>query len=119
MADTVDDRARDIARIAEQNDAFRCKRPGGGQGEWVYTQAVHAEGQGFVLACVAAVAAYDDFNEDIDPYGTHEMGTMEVMGKKVWWKIDLYDCAYEGGSPNPTSLAETRRVLTILFPSDY
>jgi hypothetical protein len=44
---------------------------------------------------------------------------MDVLGKKVWWKIDLYDRAYEGGSENPTSLAETRRVLTILFPSDY
>lgn len=119
MADTVEDRARDIARIAEQNDAFRCERPGGGQGKWVWTQAVDAEGMDFVLACTAAVAAYEDFNEDIDPYGTHEMGTMEVMGKKVWFKIDLYDRAYQYGSPNPTSLADTRRVLTILFPSDY
>ena len=47
------------------------------------------------------------------------MGFMEVADKKVWWKIDLYDRAYEGGSPNPTSLADTRRVLTILFPSDW
>ena len=47
------------------------------------------------------------------------MGVMEVAGKKVRWRIDLYDRAYEGGSPEPTSLVETRRVLTILFPSDY
>mgnify|MGYP000209299977 FL=1 len=44
---------------------------------------------------------------------------VEIMGEKVWWKIDLYDRAYEYGSSNPTSLADTRRVLTILFPSDY
>ena len=118
MAETIDDRAQDIARIAEQNDAFRCKRPEGGQGKWVYTQAVHAEGPDFVHACVAAVAAYDDFTEENDPYGTHEMGFMEVEDKKVWWRIDLYDRAYEGGSQEPTSLVEPRRVLTILFPSD-
>ena len=100
MADTVDDRARDIARIAEQNDAFRCKRPGGGQGQWVYTQAVRAEGQGFVLACVAAVAAYDDFNEDIDPYGTHEMGTMEVMSCLLYTSPSPRD---QRGSRMPSS----------------
>ena len=82
-------------------------------------KAVDAEGMDFVLTCIAAVAAYEDFTEENDPFGTHEMGFMDVLGKKVWWKIDLYDRAYEGGSENPTSLAETRRVLTILFPSDY
>ncbi|MEJ6396091.1 DUF3768 domain-containing protein [Gymnodinialimonas sp. 2305UL16-5] len=106
-------------QIAEQNDAFRHRQPGGGQGQWVWTSAIDAEGQDFLLACMKAVDAYDDFNQENDPFDTHEMGFMEVAGKKVWWKIDLYDRAYEYGSPDPTSLAETRRVLTILFPSDY
>jgi len=44
MADTVEDRTRDCARIAEQNDAFRKEQIGGGQGKWVWTQAVDAEG---------------------------------------------------------------------------
>ena len=119
MAETVEDRTRECVRIAEQNDAFRKEQTGGGQGKWVWTQAVDAEGMDFVLTCVAAVAAYDNFTEENDPFGTHEMGFMEVADKRVWWKIDLYDCAYHGGSENPTSLADTRRVLTILFPSDY
>ncbi len=62
---------------------------------------------------------YTDFTEDDDPYGTHEMGFMTVQGKYVWWKIDLFDQDYAMGSPNPAALAETRRVLTILFPDDY
>ncbi|MEM1363436.1 MAG: DUF3768 domain-containing protein [Pseudomonadota bacterium] len=119
MVMTDDDRTRDCARIAEQNDAFRRRQPGGGQGEVVATRAVNDEGPEFVAACLEAVASYDDFNEENDPFGTHEMGFMEVQGKKVWWKLDLYDRAYENGSPNPTSLADTRRVLTVLFPSDY
>ena len=119
MVMTDESRTRECARIAEQNDAFRKKQAGGGQGKWVWTQAIDAEGMDFVLTCVSAVAEYEDFTEENDPFGTREMGFMEVVGKKVWWKIDLYDRAYLGGSENPTSLADTRRVLTILFPSDY
>lgn len=73
----------------------------------------------FMHDCFQAVKAYDDFTPDNDPHDTHEMGFMEVAGKKVWWKIDLYDLNYEYGSENPTALAETRRVLTVLFPTDY
>ena len=119
MAETIEDRTRECVRIAEQNDAFRHQQPGGGEGKWVYTSAVDSKGGAFVAACMSAVMAYDDFTEENDPYGTHEMGFMEVMGEKVWWKIDLYDRAYHGGSSAPTSLADTRRVLTILLPSDY
>lgn len=119
MVMTDESRTRECARIAEQNDAFRHRREGGGQGKWVWTQAVDAEGPDFLRACVQAVEVYQDFTEENDPFGTHEMGFMEVADKKVWWKIDLYDRSYEGGSPDPTSLAATRRVLTILFPSDY
>ena len=119
MADTDEDQTCECARIAEQNDAFRKQQAGGGQGKWVWTQSVDAEGQDFVLTCIAAVTDYDDFTEENDPFGTHEMGFMDVAGRKVWWKIDLYDRAYESGSSHPSSLADTRRVLTILFPSDY
>ena len=119
MVMTDEDQTRECARIAEQNAAFRHQRPGGGQGKWVYTTAVDDKGGEFVAACMSAVMTYDDFTEENDPYGTHEMGFMEVMGEKVWWKIDLYNRAYDAGSPAPTSLADTRRVLTILLPSDY
>ena len=117
--DAAEQRARDSARLADQNDAFRKKQLGGGQGKWVHTAAIEAMGQAFVTACYGAVATYDAFAEDHDPYCTHEMGVMEVQGHTVWWKIDLYDQSYDGGSPEPLSLFQTRRVLTVLFPSDY
>ena len=44
---------------------------------------------------------------------------IEVEGDKLFWKIDLYDRALEYGSPEPTDPAQTHRVLTILFPSEY
>ena len=33
--------------------------------------------------------------------------------------VRTYDERYEYGSPEPTDLEKTRRVLTILFPEDY
>ena len=119
MAETDDERSRECARIAEQNDAFRKRRPGGGQGQWVCTRAVNEEGPDFIQACVASVSDYDDFTEDNDPFGTHEMGFMDIMGHKVCFKIDLYDETYQYGTPAPADLSKTRRVLTILFLSDY
>lgn len=106
--------------VAQQNDTFRnmvvqCESVG----RWVVTHAVNEEGPSFVAACIAAVRAFDAFNEDMDPHGDHSMGSFEVEGKTVWFKIDLYDTAYEGGSPDPLEVTKTRRVLTILFPSDY
>ena len=106
--------------IAQQNDAFR-KFPFTDEsiGRWVYTAGVAAEGEAFVLDCINAVREFDNFTEDCDPYGERAMGCFEVHGKKVWFKFDLYDRNYEGGSPSPAEITETRRVLTILFPSEY
>ena len=119
VAESTMTQAQMCARLAEQNDAFRKRLPEGGSGQWVFTTAIDDEGPAFLRACLEAVEAYDGFTEDNDPYGTHEMGFMEVMGKKVWWKIDLFNLTFDGGAENPTSLTETRRVLTILYPSDY
>ena len=116
---TVEPGHVDYALIARQNDAFRKRQPAGGEGMFVQTTAIDNMGPVFVAACLAQIVAYDDFTEENDPHGTHEMGFMEIMGRKVWFKIDLYDENYQYGTPAPTDLSKTRRVLTILFPSDY
>lgn len=116
---TVEPGQVDYAPIAQQNDAFRKRQPEGGEGMIVQTTAIDNMGPIFVAACLAQIATYDDFTEDNDPHGTHEMGFMDIMGRKVWFKIDLYDETYQYGTPAPTDLSKTRRVLTILFPSDY
>ena len=108
------------ATIAAQNDLFRTSWPLAViSGRFVMTRAIAARCGTFQRACLDAVRQYDDFNPNIDPYGTHEMGSFEIDGETVWFKIDLYDEAYEYGSPEPTDPMKTRRVLTILFPEDY
>lgn len=111
--------------VATQNDAFR-KAIGGEttetpvpEGRVVMTRGIFERDAAFQSALIAAVVAYDDFNTDCDPHGWHEMGVIEIDGEKVWFKIDLYDEAYEYGSSDPTDPRFTRRVLTLLFPSEY
>lgn len=110
--------------IAQQNDQFRKaiiagRDPLTPKGRVVVTAAVAAKGTDFELAAASAVAEDTTFTEDNDPHGDRTFGTVEVKGEPVWWKIDLYDEAYEWGAPDPANKALTRRVLTILFPSDY
>ena len=48
---------------------------------------------------------YDQFNEDIDPYGEHDMGRFTVDGQDFYWKIDYYDLDLEYHSPDPADPA--------------
>ncbi len=111
-------------RIAAQNDLFRNHIVRGGpagmpQGRVVVTRAVADMGPAFQIAVARAVATDQTFTEDNDPDGDHSFGAVTVEGRKVWWKIDLYDLAYRWGSETPEDPTRTRRVLTIMFPEDY
>ena len=125
MADNNDQTVIDprSAIIAKQNDAFRAMMPLGGHktylGKTVTTAAVAAKGFDFMLNVQIAVAAFNDFNEDNDPHGDHTFGVVTVSGERVFWKIDLYDLNFEYGSEEPENPDKTRRVLTIMLPSDY
>ncbi|MCT4334521.1 DUF3768 domain-containing protein [Paracoccus sp. YLB-12] len=109
--------------IAEQNDRFRAGLTKGNasdlRGQVVVTSAVNAMGRDFVTAALMAVAGDSTFTPDNDPYGDHGFGTVTVLTLKLFWKIDLYDEELVYGSPAPANPAVTRRVLTIMFPSDY
>jgi hypothetical protein len=117
---------KEISKIvADQNDRFRktvtgtASGPNIPQGRVVMTRGVSERGEAFCASLIVAVGTYEDFNADCDPYGWHEMGVIEIEGEKLWFKIDLYDENYEYGSSDPTNPRFTRRVLTLLFPSEY
>lgn len=118
-------RGLQAAIIAEQNDAFRklaCGNPDGEdvpEGKLLMTQGVSAQGPAFHMVLLQRVARFDDFTFENDPHGWHEFGEVDVNGTRVWFKIDLYDSAYEMGSEVPHDPVQTRRVLTLLFPEEY
>ncbi len=111
------------AQVAKANDAFRVAILSGGHpvylGRAVCTQGVAAEGLDFVVRAQIAVAAFSEFTEHNDPYGDHTFGAVTVADKTVWFKIDLYDESYSFGTDDALDDARTRRVLTLLFPSEY
>lgn len=111
--------------IADQNDRFRKAAfgaPTDGEipiGQVLLTPGISGRDPYFRCALMEVVGAYDTFNDESDPYKWHEMGVVEIQGETVWFKIDLYDENYEYGSSDPTDLRYTRRVLTLLLPSEY
>jgi hypothetical protein len=126
MTTTLDlDPVQEAALIATQNDAFRHSILGNTtvadapQGQFVMTRGVAALGPDAQLEFTRRVAAFDGFTADSDPQGWHEMGVIEFEDTTVWFKLDLYDTDYQYGSPEPSDPAQTRRVLTLLLPSEY
>lgn len=126
MTTTLDiDPVKEAELIAAQNDAFRHSILGTTpvadtpQGQFVMTRGVAALGPDAQLDLTRRVAAFDAFNADSDPQGWHEMGVIDLDGKTVWFKLDLYDVDYQYGSPEPSDPKQTRRVLTLLLPSEY
>ncbi|WP_435171727.1 DUF3768 domain-containing protein [Falsirhodobacter sp. 1013] len=115
---TIEPRAR---KIAEQNDRFRTTWGADFTipGHVVVTAGVHALGFEVVALLMVEVMGFATFTEDNDPSGLHDFGVVTICGVRVYWKIDLYDPDYAYGSEVPDDPTVTRRVLTLLLPSEY
>ncbi len=104
-------------RIRRLNDALRKSNIG--NGHVMITAGIQALSDAFVARCRAAVAAFDAFESDNDPYQEHDFGSVTVDGEKVFFKLDCYNTELELGSPDPADPKVTRRVLTIMLASEY
>ena len=108
-----------LQTLAEQNDAFRRGAPVV-KGERVHTSGIEALGIEVLLDIWSKVRTFDSFNADNDPYGEHDFGSFDhTSAGKVFWKIDYYDQTLQFGSEDPTDLAKTRRVLTVMLAQEY
>ena len=59
------------------------------------------------------------FLKDNDPHGEHDFGALEYLGQNLFWKIDYYAPDMLHGSEDPSDIAKTVRVLTIMLASEY
>ena len=98
------------------NDAFRRSFVGG---QVVETPGVVELPEADRIALLLAVRRFSTFDPDNDPHGEHDFGVVEVGGERFFWKIDAYDRALLGGSPDPADPAVTTRVLTIMRADEY
>jgi hypothetical protein len=103
-------------RIRALNDRLRQSRTGG---MIVITPGIRAMGPEVVFDLLRAVAEFDDFSPNNDPYGEHDMGALTFRGRRVFWKIDAFDLAMEYASPDPSDPTLTKRVLTVMLAEEY
>jgi hypothetical protein len=103
-------------RIRALNDSFRCSLSGG---KVMMTAGIASLPEDMRQAVFNRVRTFDGFSPENDPHREHDFGSFEVEGKKVFWKIDLYDAVMEFGSEDPADPSKTTRVLTIMLASEY
>ena len=104
------------ARICDLNDQLRCKAIGG---RIVITRGVQALGAEGVLKVLAAVARFDDFTEDNDPWGEHDCAVLTVADHRIIFKVDYFDRDLQWHSPDASDPSVTERILTIMLASEY
>jgi len=102
--------------IRRLNDQLRCQGMGG---RILVTQGVDALGPENAAQVLEAVAEFEAFGPDNDPYGEHDCASIEVNGKRIIWKIDYYDASLTYGSPDPADPSVTRRVMTVMLAEEY
>ena len=83
------------------------------------TSGVQALGPVALAAILMKLTVFSDFNRDNDPYGERDLGLFDHGGERILWKIDAYDQAMQGGSPDPADPAVTTRVLTNMLAEEY
>ena len=102
--------------IAAQNDSLRRFHAGGlvviSRGIAALPRAVWAE-------VIVAVAEFDTFGPDNDPYGEHDCAVVDVGPLKVIFKIDYFDPTMLYHSDDPTNPNLTRRVMTVMLAEEY
>jgi hypothetical protein len=107
---------QDSTRICTLNDELRRFGQGG---QIMITSGIQALGTEGVAHVLAAVAGFDAFTDDNDPYGEHDCAILTVDGHQVMFKIDYYDRDLAYHSPDPSDPTVTERVMTVMLASEY
>ena len=99
------------AKIAALNDEHRRSMTG-----CTVTRGITAL-TSIVNDIFVRVRDFKDFTEDNDPYGEHDFGSFEILGNRIFWKIDYYNEELSGWC-DPLS-PDCHRVLTIMLAEEY
>jgi Protein of unknown function (DUF3768) len=105
-----------LIKIRHLNDALR--RTGLG-GTVFITRGISDLRKDEQSAIRDAVATFDTFTDDNDPWTERDCATLTIGAREVMFKIDYYDNELQHASPAPWDPHQTHRVLTILLPEEY
>ncbi|MCJ2044478.1 DUF3768 domain-containing protein [Methylobacterium sp. J-078] len=106
----------DVGRVRALNDELRRSLTGG---TLMLTAGIIALGRERQQVILSAVAAFDRFDADNDPYGEGDFGALEAAGERVFWKIDYFDRTLARASRDPADASVTARVLTVMLAAEY
>ena len=116
--------AERTARIRALNDQLRTKvfsQPGRIEGLFrvMLTEGCQALTPLELDQLTRQIETFTAFTEDNDPHGEHDFGAVTVSGTRFFFKIDYYDLALSGHSPDAADPKQTIRVLTIMRADEY
>jgi hypothetical protein len=103
-------------RIAALNDQLRQHHTGG---RIFMTAGLLTLGPTAVLDAMAAIAEFDAFTDQNDPYDEHDFGSVEIVGERIFWKIDYYDPTMKAGAQDPADAKTCTRVMTVMLAEEY
>ena len=106
----------DVSHIRDLNDQLRRSLTGG---MLVMTKGIIALGAQRQMAILSAIAAFDAFSPENDPYGEHDFGALTIEGTPIFFKVDYLDRSLTGHSPDPADATVTTRVLTVMLAEEY
>jgi len=104
--------------IAALNDDMR-RNPFGLGKRTVVTRKLHQMGAEVIANVLRNVANYSDFNVSNNSHGERDFGTFRIDNHDIAFKIDYYDVDGIYGSEDPSDPAQTLRVMTLMFLSEY
>jgi hypothetical protein len=104
--------------IAQLNDDMR-RNPRGPGKRTVVTRGINFEGAELIRRALAAVAAFDTFTSGNNVHRERDYGAFQLDGHDLMFKIDYYDVDGLYASEDPSDPAQTLRVMTIMFASEY
>jgi Protein of unknown function (DUF3768) len=93
-------------RIRELKDAFRSTFSGG---KVMMTSGVHELPDCVRADALVKVATFSQFTKVNDPYGEHDFGFFEIVGRTFYWKIDYYD----GGAGRSAVSRSLRQIFEV------
>lgn len=103
-------------RIARMNDQLRKTGQGG---TIMVTRGVRTLAGFSRDKLLAALAAYEGFDEDNDPHGERDLGDIDLWGAELLWKVEYFSPDMQFASNDPADPGITQRVLTVLLAEEY
>jgi hypothetical protein len=109
----------DVKTIAKINDEFREKLVPDDFNDVFISLEVSFLEDDELEGLKEMIRKYNNFNDDNDPYGEHDMGSLTYNSRTYFFKIDYFKLGNFNEGADPYQEKEVSRVMTIMHASEY